>query len=398
MDITITPRKLAGSIQAIPSKSQAHRLLICSAFADKPTELICPHVNIDIETTAECLRKLGAEIIRTASGYYVQPVNCLNQCIEINCRESGSTLRFMLPILCALGVEATIKMEGRLPNRPLSPLWEELERHGAILKRISHDTIHCSGHLSNDTFTIDGSISSQFITGLLFAMILLPGKSELRITGKIESKPYIDMTLMALSTFGIHTSNFSVPEAHTLQSPGVLSVEGDWSNSAFFLAANKLGSHIEISGLNYESPQGDRVVADLLEKFSDFQNIDATDIPDLVPILSVCAGCLQGACFSGIHRLRLKESDRVLSTSQMIRALGGSADVSDDNLSIRSAKYHGCIIDSYGDHRIAMAAAIAATVADGPVTIKGAECVSKSYPHFWEDYRKLGGIYEQFIR
>lgn len=398
MDITIKPQKLNGSIRAIPSKSQAHRLLICSAFADKPTNLVCPQTNIDIEATADCLRKLGANISRTESGYYVIPVSNIEKQVEINCRESGSTLRFMLPILCALNVDATVKMEGRLPKRPLSPLWEELQRCGASLSRIGDDAIRCMGQLKCNKFTIDGGVSSQFVTGLLFAMALLPGRSVLTVTGKIESRPYIDMTVAALSAFGVYLDGFTMPEHHTLHSPEELVVEGDWSNGAFFLAANKLGSQICLSGLNSQSPQGDRAIVDILNSLTDHQHIDAMDIPDLVPILAVCAGANQGATFHNIQRLRLKESDRVEAVMQMIHALGGNAESDAETMEVYPCKYQSCTIDAVGDHRIAMAAAIAATVADGAITIKGAECVSKSYPDFWEDYRKLGGKYEQHIR
>ena len=170
MDITITPRKLRGSITAIPSKSQAHRLLICSAFADGPTKLICPDTNRDIEATADCLNALGAKITRTADGYLAEPITQVPETAVLNVCESGSTLRFMLPIAGALGVDATFRMAGRLPQRPLSPLWEEMERMGCSLSRPSENTIRCRGKLQPGDYSIDGSVSSQFITGLLFAL------------------------------------------------------------------------------------------------------------------------------------------------------------------------------------------------------------------------------------
>lgn len=399
MDITIYPKKLSGSVTAIPSKSQAHRLLICAAFSDRSTVLYCPSTNQDIEATADCLRALGADITRTETGYRILPVRNIPKETVLNCRESGSTLRFMLPIAGALGVKTIFKMEGRLPQRPLSPLWEEMERMGCTLSRPTADTIQLQGKLNAGEYRIDGSVSSQYITGLLFAMALLDGESKLRITGKIESRPYIDLTRKALATFGINTEDFYIISSRPFHSPGELKVEGDWSNGAFFLAAKALGNAIEITGLDPESVQGDRVCAGILADMDiSSVSIDAADIPDLVPILAVAAGTKNGAVFQNIARLRLKESDRVATVAAMLQNLGIQVSATQNELTVIPGKYVGCTIDAAGDHRIAMSAAIAATVADGPVTVLGAQCVAKSYPSFWEEYKKLGGSYEQYIR
>lgn len=398
MDITIYPQKLHGVVAAIPSKSQAHRLLICAAFADKPTRLICPDTNRDIEATVECLNGLGAGICRTEWGYSVAPLTQPPQKATLNCCESGSTLRFLLPIAGALGIDCTFQMAGRLPQRPLSPLWEEMERMGCRLTRPTADTLRCQGRLQSGEFTIDGGISSQFITGLLYAASLLPGSSQIHITGKLESKPYITMTQLAMARFGIDTGNYYVSGGQRYRSPGQITVEGDWSNGAFFLAAQALGSSLTVTNLQQDSPQGDRAVADILPMLEENCRICAADIPDLVPILAVTAAAKNGAVFTGVGRLRLKESDRIESVAAMLRALGGSVETSQDSLTIKPVRFHGGIIDSAGDHRIAMAAAIAATVSSDPVTILGAHCVSKSYPSFWTEYRRLGGNYEQHIR
>lgn len=398
MDITIFPAKLKGSITAIPSKSQAHRLLICAAFSNRNTHLYCPQTNQDIEATAACLNALGAHITHTETGYDVEPVSAVPEQTTLNCQESGSTLRFMLPIAGALGVDATFQMSGRLPKRPLSPLWEEMERMGCNLSRPTEDTIRCCGMLKNGEYSIDGSVSSQYITGLLYAMALIPGMSSLKITGKTESKPYIIMTQQALAMFGVDSHNFNVTGSRPFHSPDHVSVEGDWSNGAFFLAAKAMGSDLNVDGLNFDSAQGDRAVARLLTRLEGYCTICAADIPDLVPILAVAAGAKNGAKFTDIGRLRLKESDRVATVADMLDHLGAKMDVYDDTMVVHPAKYHGCTIDSAGDHRIAMAAAIAATVADGPVTILGAQCVAKSYPSFWEEYQRVGGQYEQYIR
>lgn len=398
MDITVNPGKLSGLISAIPSKSQAHRAMICAAFSDKPTTIYCRETNDDIEATAICLCSLGADIRRTAEGYLVTPVRQIPRSAVLDCGESGSTLRFMLPVAAALGVDATFHMAGRLPKRPLSPLWEELERMGCQLSRPTVDTVHCHGKLHEGDFTIDGGVSSQFISGLLFAMALLPGSSRLHITGKTESVPYIRMTQNVLEAFGVKTENYEVRSSYPFRSPGSIHIEGDWSNGAFFLAANALGSTIDLQGLSSLSAQGDRAVVEILCKLANFSTVDASDIPDLVPILAVAACGKSGARFTNIQRLRLKESDRVLSTAALLRNLGAEVLVTDSTMEVKPAVFHGCTVDSAGDHRIAMAAAIAATVATSPVTIKGAECVAKSYPAFWEDFGRLGGNYEQYIR
>lgn len=398
MDITIYPRKLSGTVQAIPSKSQAHRILICSAFSDAPVTIECPQTNQDIEATAGCLRSLGADITRTGNGYVVTPIQIIPTAAILDCCESGSTLRFMLPICASLGVDTTFKLSGRLPQRPLSPLWEELERMGCILSRPTQNTIRCLGKLRSGTYSIDGSVSSQFITGLLFALALLPGKNDLRVTGQIESRPYIDMTLQVLETFGVYTHDFHFNNAFPFHSPGTICVEGDWSNGAFFLAAKFLGNDIKVTGLSDDSKQGDLACSKILEALYRPITVCGKDIPDLIPILSVAAGASEGATFTNIGRLRLKESDRVEAIREMLSTLGADVQVKEDTLFVSPAPYCGGIVDSKNDHRIAMSAAIASTIASTPVTILGAECVKKSYPDFWSEFTRLGGYYEQYIR
>ena len=384
MDITIFPKKLQGTVEVIPSKSLAHRYLICAAFTHKPATICCRATNRDIEATVECLRALGANITRESFGYCVQPIRELPRTALLPCRDSGSTLRFLLPVVGALGVDTTFLMEGRLPQRPLSPLWEELERMGCTLSRPTANTIRCTGTLRPGVYSIPGNVSSQFISGLMFAHMLMEG-CTLEVTEEIESAPYIEMTRQAIGKF-------------PLKGSPVITVEGDWSNAAFWMAANELGSTIYTAGLRSDSPQGDRVVADLLPRLKKNITISAADIPDLVPILSVAAASHQGATFTNIRRLRLKESDRVASVIAMISALGGQAEADENTLTIHGAQLRGGTVDAMNDHRIAMSAAIAATVCSEPVTILGAECVEKSYPRFWEEYARLGGNYELNLR
>ena len=384
MEITIHPHKLEGSIPAIPSKSQAHRLLLCAAFADNVTDLICPQTNRDIQATVDCLNAIGADITRTSHGYRIRPIRTVPDTAVLNCCESGSTLRFLLPIIGALGIDARFSMEGRLSQRPLSPLWEEMERMGCRLTRPDADHIRCQGKLHPGLYQIDGGVSSQFVTGLLFALSLLDDSSTLELTGQVESVPYIHMTQTALSLFGVDTPQtdwrYSVKPA-AFHTPGQVQTEGDWSNAAFWLAAKSLGSSVTVSGLMPDSPQGDRAAAHWLEALEHWQQIDATHIPDLVPILAVVAGAKEGAVFTNAGRLRIKESDRLESAAQLIRGLGGCARIEGDRLIVHGTGYSGGKVDAF-----------AATVCSAPVTITGAEAVAKSYPSFWNDYQALGGI------
>ncbi len=380
MDITVQPRQLQGKIHVIPSKSQAHRVLICAAFSNGPTAISCPQTSRDMDATAQCLRALGARIERTAQGYCVEPVKAIPAKADLYPEDSGSTLRFLLPIVGALGVDATFHMTGRLPQRPLSPLWEELERMGCTLSRPTASNLRCTGKLRPGTYTMDGSVSSQFITGLLLALPLIDGKTDLEITGNVQSKPYIDMTRQVLELFRSGT-------------PGTVCIEGDWSNGAFFLAMNALGCDLEIFGLDDCSYQGDKACVQWIPALKNgFCTLSAAHIPDLIPVLAVVAGAYHGAEFTDIARLRLKESDRVSSVISMLEALGGQAYADENTLTVLGTGFAGGTVDAVGDHRIAMSAAVAATACKAPVTVLGAEAVNKSYPQFWEEYRRLGGI------
>ena len=292
----------------------------------------------------------------------------------LDCGESGSTLRFLLPVVCALGAGASIKMHGRLPERPLSPLWEELKAHGAVLTRPAPDTIAVDGALTPGDYTIAANISSQFISGLLFALPLLGGESSLALTGKLESAAYVTMTVRALEKFSVACpfaeGVFAVP-AGRYRSPGRAEVEGDWSNAAFWVAADHIcGGTLTVTGLDLDSPQA-----------------------DLVPVLSVLAAVTPGVTrFENAGRLRIKESDRLATTAGLIRALGGDAQELPEGLVVTGKpRLAGGEVDSANDHRIAMSAAIAALASDGPVILHGAQAVNKSYPAFWSDYAALGG-------
>lgn len=407
MDITIFPEKLHGIVNAVPSKSHAHRLLVCSAIADRPTTLQLSALCDDLSATIASVTGLGAKIEhRFASSEIVTPITSCPASAICPCGESGSTLRFMLPLAGALGVEAVFLLEGRLPYRPLSPLWEELERHGCRLRWLSRSELTArgipvsravsaglllSGKLRAGHYRIDGDVSSQFISGLLMALPLLDGESRLELMGKIASRPYIAMTQQVLSDFGVTWLDGCTAANQTFHSPVQAAVEGDWSNAAFFLAANALGNHVEVRGLSDKSVQGDRAVTELLTRLRQNTTFSAADVPDLVPILAVVAAASCGCVMEDIARLRLKESDRLAAVTDMINALGGKAVADDDRLRIYPAPLVGGVVDAQNDHRIAMAAAIASTVCTRPVTILGAQCVRKSYPNFWKEFTRLGG-------
>lgn len=417
MDVTLSPAPLTGTIRAIASKSCAHRLLICAALADRPSRILCAETNRDIEATVRCLNGLGAEITPIDGGYQVRPLNPaapkMGQVLD--CGESGSTLRFLLPVICALGSESAMMAHGRLPQRPLSPLYEELTDKGAVLAPQGSNPLQCGGQLRPGTFTLAGHVSSQYISGLLFALPLLSGDSVLHITGHLESRPYVDMTLDALRRSGITVTesgeDFFIPGNQTYRPPECSDVEGDWSNAAFWLCAGALAGPITVTNLNLTSPQGDRAVLNLLRQFGaavetgpDWatvsrgtlrgMEIDSADTPDLVPVLSIVAALAEGTTvFRNAGRLRIKECDRLTAMREVITALGGSAEETETELIVHGVpELSGGTVDSRNDHRIAMSAAVAAIASRAPVTVTDAGAVSKSYPRFFEDYRRLGGI------
>lgn len=412
MTITIQPGAVSGTVQAIPSKSVAHRLLICAALADKPTHVFCENESQDIAATVRCLQSLGASIWHEGGAYRVVPIHRarIPQPCTLDCGESGSTLRFLVPVVCALGVKATFQMAGRLAQRPMEPLATQLREHGCtITHRPDQDRMDVSGQLRPGTFTIPGNVSSQFITGLLFALPLLDQESTLVVEGELESKGYVDMTLSALKTFGItppKTDDRWTITPSTYASPATLRVEGDWSNAAPWLCMGILGGEgITVDGMDPQSLQGDKGVCDVLARMGgqvsgttakpgalNPTTIDARNIPDLVPVLSAVAAAIPGQTrVEGAARLRIKESDRLVTTRQTLNALGGDVEETEDGLIIRGkARLTGGVVDAQGDHRIAMLAAVASVVCTGPVTITGAEAIRKSYPTFWQELRELG--------
>ena len=412
MTRTVAPGPRAGVIQIPASKSQAHRMLICAALSREPSRLILDGFSADIEATMQCLEALGARCEETANGLSVTPVGVCPAQARLDVGESGSTLRFLLPVLGALGVQAEIRMHGRLPERPLSPLWEVLEAHGMRLQQ-DGTILHTDGQLIAGDYSLPGNVSSQYISGLLFALPLLGGNSTLTVTGALQSARYVSMTEQALAEADILTKKdgpvWQIGGGQRYASPAVQTVEGDWSNAAFFLCMGALSATgVTVTGLNSTSLQADRAITEILVRFGAELTVsedavtvrrgvlhgitlDAGPIPDLVPVVSCLAALCDGETrVENAARLRLKESDRLQTTAALLSALGGSVRELPDGLIISSrGRLSGGTADACGDHRIAMSAAMAACGCEGPVTVSGSECVAKSYPAFWEDFASL---------
>ena len=429
MDVVITPHALTGSIDAIPSKSMAHRLVILSALSDAITDIRLSETSEDIDATLRCVTSLGASVGRTRAGIRVVPlvVRGARSHARLDVGESGSTLRFLLPIVAALGRGASLVGHGRLAERPLAPLDEQLIDHGVELSERGRFPLEVSGRLVPGTFVLPGTVSSQFASGLLMAAPLTGGDVEVCVSEPVESLGYLDLTVDALRAFGVmvreeRTTHKGIPcrtygvsADARLVSPGTCVVEGDWSNAAFWLAAGAMGSEpLSVLGLDTRSHQGDRAImaalsllgarvgrgAGIIASSRDSlhgHHIDVSAIPDLAaPIAAVAAVAAGKTRLTGAARLRLKESDRLETIRATIEALGGKAQVVQDDLLIEGVPaLAGGHVDAANDHRIAMMAAVCAAYATGPTVIHGAECVAKSYPRFFDDFRSLGGIAEE---
>ena len=415
MNKTILPGARTGEVHIPASKSQAHRMLLCAAMGENEVTLRCRGLSKDILATVACLKALGASVDAEGEVLHLRPVSAPppRLCL-LPCGESGSTLRFLLPLVGALGASAVFEREGRLPERPIEPLGRELCRNGMDI-RSDGARLSCSGQLRPGAFSLPGNISSQYISALLMTLPLLEGESTLHMEGALESAAYVAMTEEVLRLGGVRTEKtgygYRIPGGQRCRFAPELSVEGDYSNAAFFLCAGALSERgIRVTGLDPQSRQGDRAIVPLLEEMgaqvaSDGSSvtvkrdalhgitIDASPIPDLIPVLSVVAAAASGET-RVIHaqRLRLKESDRLHSTTQMLRALGAEAEELPDGLVIRGGRtLAGGTVDACGDHRIAMSAAVAGGICRGAVTICGSECVQKSYPDFWTDFQQLKG-------
>lgn len=412
MIATVHPSPLNGRMYAIGSKSDIHRLLICAALADEPTHILGVTRSEDVEATARCIAGLGAAVEFVGSTCTVFPRKLAADNPHFDCGESGSTLRFLLPTAAAVCENASFSGRGRLPERPIGELVAAMRELGAEFST-EKLPLSINGNMRAGKCEIAGNISSQYISGLLMAMSVLAGESEIVLTSTLESAAYVDMTLHTLQIFGAEiettSTGYRVRGKKSLKSPGTVRADGDWSNAAFFLCAGALAGEVSLSGLDPHSIQGDRAVCDILRRFGARVDIgedsvtaaaaplkgctvDLTDIPDMLPALAVTAAFAEGeTIFTGAARLRLKESDRLSTVAALINSLGGRAVEQPDGITVYGVPLKGGNVDGAGDHRIVMAAAAAAVCTSEEIIINGAEAVAKSYPRFFEDFAELGG-------
>lgn len=415
MKLTIIPTKLQGTVTPPPSKSLAHRLLIAAALSDGRSTITNLGDSQDITATRRCLSALGAGI-EGLEGNAVRVHGLGSSIIQagpapiLDCGESGSTLRFLIPLALLVNGKAALTGHGRLMERPLKP-YEDLFREKGIAWEITDGILTVDGGRGYDRLALDpgeyrlpGNVSSQFFTGLLFALPLLDGDSALVPTTPLESRDYLELTRQAQALAGVHSQwqgdALLIPGGQRYQ-PFAASVEADWSQAAFWYAAAGTGSAVSIADMAMDSRQGDRVILDygrqLMERDTDV-TLDMSGCPDLLPPLAAWAALRPGTTvLANAGRLRMKESDRLHSVTAVLSALGAHVREEPDHLVIQGQEVlpGGVEVDCWGDHRIAMMAAVAATCCREPVTLRGAECVAKSYPTFWEDYRMLGGhVYE----
>ena len=389
MNLTITPVKLSGTVTPPPSKSQAHRLLICAALAGEGSTIHNLADSQDIRATRRCLAELTTNR-RTLP--------------ELDCGESGSTLRFLIPIALALRGGGVFTGQGRLMERPQKPYFDLFDEKGIRYER-KDNVLTVEGRLTPGEYRLPGNVSSQFFTGLLLALPLLDGPSAIIPTTPLESEGYIGMTLDAMREFGVDIASTRSLPPHYLISGGQkyrgaeVTVEGDWSQAAFWYAANCLGCTVDVRGVSQYSTQGDRVVESCCLELSQpgDTEIDMSGCPDLAPPVAAAAAGRRGTTrLVNAGRLRIKESDRLAAITAALNALGARVTEHPDSLTIYGRdRLAGGTVDCCNDHRIAMMAAIAATRCREPVTLLGAECVAKSYPDFWEHYRMLGGVFHE---
>ncbi len=398
MDIRIKPAALHGKLNVPPSKSISHRMLICAALCDGESVINDVLDCEDITATKNALTALGANIFEENGRCRVVGINAPAKTATVDCKESGSALRFLIPIAAALGCTAEFIGSGRLPERPITPIIQPLCDNG-ITFLSEKWPYKISGKLRAGSYRIDGSMSSQFITGLLFALSILDGDSDIILTSRLNSKPYVDITADCMRKFGVQVTEYDGGyrvKGGQKYRPQTVSVEADMSQCAFFAAADCIGSDISLLNLAPDSVQGDRAILDIAARFKSgeaIEHIDATDIPDLVPILAVLMCFGKTVCrITGCARLRIKECDRLAAVTEMLGDLGGKVRATDDMIEITPVDMlNGGTVKFYNDHRIVMAGAIAATRCKNDVIIKGAQCVNKTYPNFFDDYRMLGG-------
>lgn len=398
MDCKIIPSFLKGKINIPSSKSYCHRYILNAALCKGKSLLSNITFSKDIFATLDGIKSLGADYKICGNNVEISGILLENKSSIVDCNESGSTLRFLIPILTVLKNSVMLTGKERLFERPLTPYLDIFDENN-ISYELGKTYIKIDGTFKNKKFILPGDVSSQFVTGMIYAGVLLNEDVEICISSYLESKPYVDMTLKALKDFGIDIKNnnynsFFISKGQKFKEHNI-SIEGDYSQGAFFLVGNFLGNDITLNNLNNNSIQGDKKIVEIIEEYKKSGNLktDVSQIPDLVPILSVAAALRDGeTLIYGAKRLRLKESDRLEAITNALKNLGADISEGEDYLKIKGKEYlDGGVIDSVNDHRIAMACAIASTRCKNCVIIKDSKCVEKSYPNFWKDFAKLGG-------
>jgi len=415
--IQLFPSLLNGNITIPPSKSISHRAIICAGLSEGESTISNIVFSEDINATIEAMEAIGASIKKEKDKLYIKGIKRVKTPkSEVNCNESGSTLRFMIPILSLSKRKVIVTGKESLLKRPLS-LYEHVFKLSGSELTIKHDTIVVNGSIKANDYILDGDISSQFFSGLMFALPTIKEDSTITINGKLESKSYIDLTIDVLDQFGIEIKeieNGYFIEGNQKYMATDYKVEGDYSQAAFFLSAGTFNESISIHGLNHESLQGDMEIIDILQSMkakiifeeegyiSTFSStkgttIDLSNCPDLGPILALMGALSTGTTkLINAERLKIKESDRISSTVTTLKKLGANIESTDDTITIKGRKWlDGDVsLDSYNDHRIAMMIAIAATKCKKPIILTNPGCVNKSYPGFFDDYKSIGGKFK----
>ena len=410
----VSPSLFSGEVTLPPSKSDVHRAILCASLSKGKSVISPVDLSQDISATIDCARALGAEITLQGNTAYIDGTNLFcDKTAVLDCRESGSTLRFFIPVAGVGGVNTTFIGKGRLPQRPIGIYLDCLPKAGVQCKTEGGLPLEISGQLQSGEFTVPGNVSSQFITGLLLALPLTGNDSKIILSSALESVGYINMTIRTMAQFGViveKTDYGYFIQGGQQYKPCNYICEGDWSQAAFFMAAGALGGEVTLKGLRTDSIQGDKECLEIYKRFGANVtespegitikkanlkgiDIDATQIPDLVPILAVTAAFAQGTTnIYGAERLRIKESDRLNAISTCLNKIGAKVIEKTDGLVIEgvtSAK--GGTVEGYNDHRIVMSMSMAVSKCENNIEITDRESINKSYPAFFEDYKAIGG-------
>lgn len=413
-DVKFSPFVPNGTVNVPPSKSDVHRAIICAAMANGVSRISPVALSNDIKATIGCIKALGADAVLENNVLTVDGTNMYkNKTALLDCGESGSTLRFFIPIAAVGNINATFVGKGKLPQRPIGIFTEALPKAGTVCKTEGGLPLEIKGQLKNGIFEIPGNVSSQFITGLLLALPILEGDSEIVLTSPLESVGYIAMTIRTMKQFGVNIQatekGWHIKGGQTYKSCNY-TTDGDWSQAAFFMVLGAVSGKVTVKGVAKDSTQGDKKCAEILARFgakvTQLDNevtvekgelkaitVDASQIPDLVPVLSVCATFAEGTTkIINAERLRIKECDRLKATSELLNNLGGKVKELSDGLEITGvSSLKGGNVNGYNDHRIVMSAAVCAARSDEDITATFAMSINKSYPDFYIDYNSIGG-------